>query len=756
MQINKISSFNFLSKPQQQKTILQKQNQPMNIQLSINPLDFSYNDYLLSFGARVDKGLPRFYEENKERMPLTLREYVDSLENKREISPLEANYEAFSKIKNAKTPDDIKNAYPDEPLFKDIIPAAQTKATRGLLYDIRVMENDLKESNEGVLAYDKDEDLSAYLIKKMILESKTLEETNEALDKDINPIFKREDKNYLNYSTLQRLGIQLPEQSYRQSLIFTREGHSDKIGEKISEAQKEFYSNLTPEQRIERAKKSIQNIENWWNGLSDEQKKEILINEDEKLAFLKAYQGDKSKLRNKKPSEKTKQEQTPFEKKEKLHTPLKDDSMFLEFASKQLEIYRASLSDEEIAAINEKRSQKMIERWSSMTPEQKTDYISKMQAGNEKQKFAMIDAWNNSLDVREHLSAFLKEKHIHKPETIIYKTNEYSEYQSKIMKEFWQNHPQDAQKIGEAIKDSNQKIKKAQENDTFDELKEEIIIKQTRIKKEMKSSKQKDAKNVEADESPLFKKLEKEYRTQYSFLPEDFLKKYLNKIKQLSKENQQYWLEGISGIRHPQKETDRFNIQTKGMDKDIMPEKRAVMMAMADKLYDATEDPTVYKMKYSDLTVLISSYQHSKSKEVTTLTFNLNNKQICFKYPLNVSNLDSSYQKYLKPLSDKKTDTILKKYYPFEQEDSKRINPKIREFLKSYGGSLRILLDKRVDNKVKNVVLNNCYNEMDENLQQEMQKALEKHSDESAMNELIKKMTQNPNVKLLGPNGFKS
>lgn len=71
-----------------------------------------FNDHLMSFGARVDKGLERFYDTNKERMPSTLRRYVESMEDKSRLTPLEAQKRAFSKLEFAQTVDDIKKIFP--------------------------------------------------------------------------------------------------------------------------------------------------------------------------------------------------------------------------------------------------------------------------------------------------------------------------------------------------------------------------------------------------------------------------------------------------------------------------------------------------------------------------------------------------------------------------------------------------------------------------------------------------------------------
>ena len=80
-----------------------------------------YNDHLLAFKARVDKGLERFYNANKDRMPVTVRRYVENLEDKTRLTPLEAQRRAFEKLQVAQTVEDIKKAYSDDKLFEKII-----------------------------------------------------------------------------------------------------------------------------------------------------------------------------------------------------------------------------------------------------------------------------------------------------------------------------------------------------------------------------------------------------------------------------------------------------------------------------------------------------------------------------------------------------------------------------------------------------------------------------------------------------------
>ena len=250
-----------------------------NIQVNniTNPIEIQnqFNDQLV-FEARVDKGLTRFYEFNKDRMPITVKDYIESLSEKT-ISPLEAQKNAFQNLTLAKSLEDIKNLFPKENLFKNLIPATQTKATRGILQSVKENLELLELSGQGVLQ-DKS-DLTVYLVKKIFLEGKTIDEINNDLESDLDKDFqadfkfKNKDSKYIYSSTLKALGIELPSFEYMQSLRYTREGYSDLVGENISRGQIEFWNSLSEEERTSRAKKSVTKFENWWSTLSRKQMK---------------------------------------------------------------------------------------------------------------------------------------------------------------------------------------------------------------------------------------------------------------------------------------------------------------------------------------------------------------------------------------------------------------------------------------------------------------------------------------------------
>ena len=726
MQINRISSLNFFTAQNSTKQTNSKntKNSASSIKPTTNPLDYHFNDYLLSFEARVDKGLPRFYEENKDRMPHTVKTYIDTLPNKRGLSPLQAQYNAYKSIVYAKTTDEIKQAYPDEELFSELKSSSENKAKRGLLYEIKIMSDDLKKGGETVLP--DDEDLSVYIVKKIFLEAKSLSEINEDLDKDLNPIFKKEDKNYINYSTLETLGIKLPNQEYLTSLRFTRDGYSDEIGSKISEAQQKYYDSLTPEERAQRAKKSLSNIENWWNSLSDSDKKELLLSQNQELELLKKFQNRKKTLTGEHPTQKKESAsqqtipQHPHQSKEKIRTSLSDDPMFLEWAEKNLKLYYENLSDEEKQQISEKRSQTMIARWNSMDEAQKADYIEKMQTGSEKQRFAMINAWNNCNDIRNHMSEFMRERNIHNIGNFIYRSKEYTEAQRNLMISFWSTYPEDAKKLGEEIKNSWAEINKAVDNNSFEELKESIVVTQTRIKKDLKKHRQ----SVEMN--PSLNNFAKIYRGAYSYLPEEYLQAYFNLAsKTLDEKDLLIWGKILNGKTPAETERTTLAAKMKSIDDSVIfTEKRAMEQSLAEILYDATDEPEMFSLSFNDLNLIAATsenmdFSKRKSWSFTLTSEDQSKKIVTLRRKPDFSKIDRLYRKYNKKLSDRDIDSIIKTNFIIAEEDMKKMAQPLREFLANYGQAAMFIFGQNGTEETKTAAYKKFQNLMPEELKQD-------------------------------------
>ena len=428
-------------------------------------LKAKFNDHLLSFGAQVDKGLERFYETNKDRMPITVYRYVSSIEDKSRLTPLEAQQRAFSKLNDAKTIQDIKQYFSDEKLFKNLTEASKTKAKRGILQTAKENEELLKISDQGIL---KDQsDFTVYLVKKIFLEGKTIDEINEDLENDLDEDFKADfnfknkdketESKYIYSSTLKALGIQMPTFEYQQSLRYTRAGYSDTVGENIKKGLREFWDSLNDEERTAKAKKSVEKFENWWDSIPLNKKLEMIaddISSDEMLKSFKKSQKaeEKTKPQTESSDQKNDTEKQTTRKHVKVGSDkLSKDELFKKWATMQLKNYEANLSEAEKDSLHIKRMQRLTTRWSNMTPEERTDYISKMKTGSEPLRYTMIDAWNHSTDLIKDLSTHLKKNQIYKPADLLYSTQEFSQFQSQVMSEFWAEHQNYAAELGERI-----------------------------------------------------------------------------------------------------------------------------------------------------------------------------------------------------------------------------------------------------------------------------------------------------------------
>ena len=106
------------------------------VNYSYNPV--AYRDYNISFGARLFRSPENFYEQdfNKDGMPKSLHRYIYSPDNfsfRRTIPPAQAMKEVFGSIADMQTLEDVKSAFPDEPLFKDLHSQSSRKARTGVI-----------------------------------------------------------------------------------------------------------------------------------------------------------------------------------------------------------------------------------------------------------------------------------------------------------------------------------------------------------------------------------------------------------------------------------------------------------------------------------------------------------------------------------------------------------------------------------------------------------------------------------------------
>ena len=184
---------------------------------------------------------------------------------------------------------------------------------------------------------------------------------------------------------LKALGIKVPDFEYQQSLRYTRDGYSDLVGDKISAGQIAFWNSLTLEERTTRAKKSVESMENWWNGLSKNEKLDILADKVTELEMLKMYKKAKRAEEKEKNNAQSQANDSQVNKKEKKHTKVgsktfSEDELFKKWATTNLRIYEESLSEADKDTLHLKRMQRLVQRWAQMTPAERTEYISKMKS----------------------------------------------------------------------------------------------------------------------------------------------------------------------------------------------------------------------------------------------------------------------------------------------------------------------------------------------------------------------------------------
>lgn len=666
-----------------------------------------FNDHLITFKARVDKGLDRFYNYNKNRMPSTFRRYIESLEDKTRLTPIQAQKRAFIKLEDAKTPDDIKKFFPDEELFTDLVEYTETKSTRGILQSAKENKELLELSNEGLL---KDNtDLTVYLVKKIFLEAKTLEEINNDLENDLNEDFKadfkfkNEDAKYIYHSTLKALGIKPPSQEYQQSLRYTRSGYSDSVGDNISMAQRKFWDSLSPEERTARAKKSVEKFETWWNSHSNNEKLDMIADQLTTLEMLKDFK-KMQRAEAKKQTEPESQkniEETPRPRTKIGSNKLSQDELFIKWATNHLKIYEANLSEAEKDTLHIKRMQRLTERWAGMNPAEKTEYISKMKSGSEPLRYTMIDAWNNSKDVIKDLSEFLKSNQIYKPSDLLYSSEQFSQLQSELMTEFWSTHPEHSTTLGKNIKLSQQKVQMAIQRGTFEELKKQIMRdKNQRIKEiEKYKSPQKQfvqnnsPENTRPEYMQEFMSLYKGHeRLGIADMPKEYWDDFFDVIQESNEEFVKIWTKQLKGeYVTPQEEAISLKHRMIETPKSAKIS-RAIETAMASAVYDCVKDPRVFMLSTTDLKTIIFHIQKGnpdimfKSHQLNQdFSFHVKNKN------LDTKKIEKLYHTYKEELSENQLDAIADYYFFADSYTDKDAKNNLKEYIKTYGKSALIM-----------------------------------------------------------------
>ncbi|MCM1338681.1 MAG: hypothetical protein NC191_03315 [Muribaculaceae bacterium] len=685
-----------------------------------------YNDHLLAFGNRVDKDLNRFYSVNKDRMPITVRNLVEPMQNRNLITPLEAQYYAFKNLEEAETIEDIKTKYyPKEPLFEELKDLSEIKPSKGFLQAAKEMEEIYPD---GVLQ--SKENLTVYLVKKIFLEAKTLDEINKDLDEDLIPDFKKYCKgiktkdNLVLGSTLSALGIKMPDSNYLTSLRFTRDGYSDVMGAKISKGLKAFLRTLTPEQLTARAIRSTREFEKWWNSLTRKEKIEMIANKEAEIDMLKAFKKEKraEKKRLKEAGVEISNTNETEDKTVKRHTKvgskeLSQDELFKKWATLNIKTFEAGLSQAEMDTLHLKRSANLFIRWKEMSPAERTEYISNMKAGSEPVRYTMIDAWNNSPEIIKALYLHLKNNQVYKPADLLYSTQEFSQFQSKVMSEFWDNNPDFAELLGDRIHQSHNKVEWSIQQGNFEELKNQINRNKNQRKRELEEYK-KSLERPKVEEKPADPTDYKtDFRNAYfnnkvgmvSSVPKNYFNDMYGAFLEILPEDSiKIWIKNLRGEQLNLDEATKLHDALENVPLDLHRISLAFEAAMADTIYNVTGNPQAFELSTSDVKTVMYHIERGESP-IKIVSFKNGNKEYNFeiknKKSINPARINQLYESFKRELSEDEILDIVRYNFRFEVDDNDDLETKKQKvseiqsslliYLKIFGRSANILFSDK-------------------------------------------------------------
>lgn len=249
----------------QNTNLNKKQNQALPAYRQMSELSTShYKDYQISFGARQT-----IAEFDPEKMPETMKQFLyENIEERKNMRPLDLQKEAFQYLNICDTVDDVKEMFPKE--FQELKPFSANRAKRGYLYDLRATNTE----RLSVFADAKNTniDLPVYLLRKIYTEGKTLKQINSDFHTDVRPDFRLAKPDYFTYADFKSMGVKIPELSYWQSLLATKDDKtsrnyygkilkkrvvSEETKEKIRQGQFKKFEKLTPDQKSDLALKIV-------------------------------------------------------------------------------------------------------------------------------------------------------------------------------------------------------------------------------------------------------------------------------------------------------------------------------------------------------------------------------------------------------------------------------------------------------------------------------------------------------------------
>ena len=301
--ISPISSQKVLLSSQDNKNLNSNKNieNKSNKQYSYNPL--AYQDYGISFSARLFRTPANFFEQdfNRKGMPDTMKNYLfDDYEDRQNMPPAQMMRLVFDDINETKSLEQVKRIYPNEPLFNNLRDIPGRNARTGVIAEIELM----KQEDKSLFKNGQD-NLGLYLLKKIYLEGKTLKEINNDFQKDISVYYKG--LSPIKYETLSAFGIKFPNSAFWKSFTATREDFPYEYKpRKVIAPRNNVSNNIHKVEKTIVEKKKFDNVKDWeidkladamikGMGSGEETKKQIKkhnIQDRETLGFVAKYMSE--------------------------------------------------------------------------------------------------------------------------------------------------------------------------------------------------------------------------------------------------------------------------------------------------------------------------------------------------------------------------------------------------------------------------------------------------------------------------------
>lgn len=267
----------------------------------------AYKDFSPAFAGRLWRSPENFYgcDFNQKNMPATMKEYLDEdFEDRQKMPPAQMLTLVFADVKNAKSLKEVKELYPDEPLFANLTDIPNQKSKTGTLAYIDMFKEDGKS-----LFKNGQDNLGLYLVKKIYTEGKTLKEINKDFNKDISVHYAGLPEP--DYKELHKFGIRFPNHSFWSSLTATREEfpyeYKPRKAAVSRVAESESRKSSTPVASAKPAQKGkFDNVKDWeiekltealvkGNGSKSETEKQMKkrnIQNKDSLNFVAKYMGE--------------------------------------------------------------------------------------------------------------------------------------------------------------------------------------------------------------------------------------------------------------------------------------------------------------------------------------------------------------------------------------------------------------------------------------------------------------------------------